>query len=383
MPAEPIVPFHTYLWKIASRCNLNCTYCYVYNRGDSRWRRQPKFMTDEVAYQTATRMREHCEAHEKESASIIFHGGEPLLGGLDHLMRLAGIIAEVFADSETKLTVGMQSNGLLFTPEIGDFMRRAGISVGVSIDGPPEVNDRNRVDHAGRGSSNELERRLRLLTEEPYREVFDGFLCVIDPTTDPVRTTDYLLGFDPPGIDFLLPLDNHDRRPPGKEDDLDAAPYGDWLVRAFDRWIETGTQTRVRIFNSIIGLLCGRASLVESLGLEAIDLVVVETNGEIEAVDSLKAVFEGASELGYNVFDHPFDLVARHAGVKARQLGVDSLAQACRECPVVDLCGGGYLPHRYSAERGFDNPSVYSSDLKRLITHIAETIQRELAAVPA
>ncbi len=80
-PAYPILPFHTFIWKIASRCNLNCTYCFVYNMADQRWREQPAFMSDAVARQCAVRIREHCLKHDQRHVSIIFHGGEPLLGG--------------------------------------------------------------------------------------------------------------------------------------------------------------------------------------------------------------------------------------------------------------------------------------------------------------
>ena len=36
------------LLKVVSRCNLNCTYCYMYNGGDETYKKQPKFMSDEV-----------------------------------------------------------------------------------------------------------------------------------------------------------------------------------------------------------------------------------------------------------------------------------------------------------------------------------------------
>jgi len=114
------------------------------------------------------------------------------------------------------------------------------------------------------------------------------------------------------------------------------------------------------------------------MGLDPVDLVVVETNGEIEGLDSLKAAVEGATALGYNVFDHDFDTVARHEEVRRRQLGAQGICEKCRECTVMEVCGGGYLPNRYSKETGFDNPSVYSSDLKKLILHIHETLSDSL-----
>jgi uncharacterized protein len=370
------LPFHTFLWKIASRCNLNCSYCYVYNRGDQRWRDQPSFMSREVAVQVARRMREHLEAHDKRDASIVFHGGEPLLGGREHLAMLIDVIAATFDGSGIALSVGMQSNALLFDADIGRFMTDAGMSIGVSIDGPPAVNDRYRLDHAGRPSSRALEQKLALLTGE-FRGVFSGFLCVMDPSHSATDTIRYLLGYDPPGIDFLFPLDNHDRRPPGK-DDLAATPYGDWLCEAFDHWFDNPNRTRVRIFTSIMRMLCGHATQVESLGLLPVDLIVVETNGQLEAVDSLKATFEGATELGYRVERDAFDVVAADLRVRSRQLGSDALSATCQRCPIVHVCGGGYVPHRYARANGFDNPSVYCADLQRIIHHIHRRLELEL-----
>lgn len=200
-----LIPFHTYLWKIASRCNLNCTYCYVYNLEDQRWRKQPPFMSEPIARQVTLRMLEHCKANEKNDLSVVYHGGEPLLGGVEHLDMLNSVILETLVDSGIKISLGMQSNGLLFTREIGEFMLKWGMSIGISIDGPPAVNDLYRVDHRGRPSSAKLEKQLLLLSSPPYNSIFSGFLCVINPRTNPEQVIDYLLSFNPPSIDFLFP----------------------------------------------------------------------------------------------------------------------------------------------------------------------------------
>ncbi|MCI0722872.1 MAG: FxsB family radical SAM/SPASM domain protein [Acidobacteria bacterium] len=372
---QSVIPFHTYLWKIASRCNLNCSYCYVYNRADQRWRQQPHFMSEQTARQTALRVREHLEAHKKEDLGITFHGGEPMLGGVNHLQMLLEVIDQELISQGFKVRLAMQTNLTLFTEEIGDLLLKYNVCVGTSLDGPPELNDLFRIDHQGRPSSAAVEHNLQKLRMPPYQKLFAGILCVINPFSSPIRVLDHLLRFSPPGIDFLLPLNNHDDLPLGKVKDKDSTAYGDWLIRTFDHWWELGAPSEIRIFNSILRLCCGMSSGFESLGLDPVDLVVVETNGDIEGVDSLKAAYEGATCLSCNVFENDFDTVASHEMVRFRQNGLNELCQTCCRCPVVKICGGGYIPHRYSAARGFDNPSVYCRDLEKIIRHIHATLK--------
>ena len=45
-------------------------------------------------------------------------------------------------------------------------------------------------------------------------------------------------------------------------------------------------------------------------------------------------------------------------------------AAPCRACPELAVCGGGFLPQRYSRARRFDNPSVWCADILALLAHI-------------
>jgi uncharacterized protein len=379
MERQAPIPFHTFLWKTASRCNLNCSYCFVYNLEDQLWQLQPGLMSARVATQTARRMREHCERHGKEDVLIVFHGGEPLLGGVRHLEMLLAVIDAELGTAGIRVSLGMQSNGLLFTEEIGDLCLSRGMTIGVSVDGPPRINDRYRVDHQNRPSSQRLEEKLALLTSSRYQRVFSGFLCVMNLAHDPLEVTEYLYSWHPPNIDYLFPLCHHDRPPTGKEHDPIATPYADWLITCFDRWLASEEPPRVRLFGSILALLFGRPSCAEFIGLDPVDLIVVETDGSIEALDALKATFEGATKLGFDVFRHDFDTVALDLRIRARQLGATALCATCQSCSLVDVCGGGYLPHRYASRNGFDNPSVYCTDLQKLIGYIRRRVVTELA----
>ena len=65
--------------------------------------------------------------------------------------------------------------------------------------------------------------------------------------------------------------------------------YGNWLIAVFDRWYSARrVETRVRLFESVISLLLGGQGTSEPVGLSPVCAVVIETDGDIEQIDSLK-----------------------------------------------------------------------------------------------
>src|SRR2546429_4687899 len=82
-------PFRQFILKVHSRCNLSCSYCYVYEMADQAWRGMPKRMSRVVAQKAVERIAEHVEGHTLESVDIIFHGGEPMLVGAQWFADLA------------------------------------------------------------------------------------------------------------------------------------------------------------------------------------------------------------------------------------------------------------------------------------------------------
>ena len=295
--------------------------------------------------------------------------------------KLGEIIQTELIDNNIKVDLGIQTNGLLFTEEIGDFFLKYKGSIGVSIDGPPRINDLHRVDHNGKGSSERLEKKLELLTSEKYKSIFRGILGVINVDSNPVEVLDYFMSFNPPMIDLLFPDDNFDRRPNGKDNDLQTTKIAEWINTIFDNWFYKETDTKIRVLENIVKLLIGGNSNVESIGTSPIDFIFIEANGDIEILDALKSSFNGATKINHNVFDNTFNEVAQHTKVVSRQLGIDVLCQTCKECSIVNICGGGYLPNRYSTENKFDNPSVYCADLKKIISHIDSCVAKEFETI--
>ncbi|MEV4493705.1 FxsB family cyclophane-forming radical SAM/SPASM peptide maturase [Micromonospora coxensis] len=376
-PAEPrreptteVSPLSQYVLKLTSRCDLACDHCYVYEHPDQSWRRQPRVMAAATLRGAARRIAEHAAAHRLDTVRVVLHGGEPLLAGAAGLDAAAAELRRQI-DPVTRLDLRIQTNGVLLTPQICDVLVAHDVKVGVSLDGDLAANDRHRRHANGASSHAAVRRALALLRRPAYRASYAGILCTVDLDNDPVRVYEALLAEQPPHIDFLLPHANWERPPP--RPDGVATPYADWLLAVHRRWLADGRPVPIRLLESLLSTATGGTSRTEAVGLGFADLVVIETDGSFEQVDSLKSAYDGAAATGLDVFRHGVDDAAAHPMIAIRQSGLAGLCATCRDCPVVRQCGGGLFAHRYRAGTGFDNPSVYCADLKELISAMAGT----------
>ncbi|WP_244223979.1 radical SAM/SPASM protein FxsBH, inactivated beta-hydroxylase extension form [Streptomyces tirandamycinicus] len=378
---RPVVPFREIVLKVHSRCDLACDHCYIYEHADQSWRTRPKALSDEAISWTALRLAEHAEKHALPSVSVILHGGEPLLAGPARLRRVCEELTRAL-DGVAALDLRIHTNGLQLSPRYLELFDEFGVRVGISLDGDKAANDRHRRFADGRSSHPQVLKAVALLGTDRWRHLNLGLLCTVDVANDPVAVHDALMELDPPRVDFLLPHATWDEPPP--RPDGSPTAYADWLLTVFDRWDRQGRRVPVRLFASVLSTLSGGPGLTESLGLTPTDLVVVETDGTLEQVDSLKTAYEGAAATGFDVFTHTLDEVAAHPGVRARQLGLAGVGGTCRDCPVVRSCGGGLYTHRYRSGTGFDNPSVYCTDLEALVRGIEHrTAARSVPAAVA
>lgn len=370
-------PFRQYVVKVYSRCNLACEYCYVYEMADQGWRHQPLAMSQRTVELTIARITEHVRAHGIRAVKVALHGGEPLLAGAPFIEEFARRLRRALP-SWARADLVAQTNGTRLDEAMLDVLLRNGIRVGVSLDGDRAATDRYRRYPSGRGSYAAVSRALALLQADRYRDIYAGLLCTVSLENDPVETYEALLSHAPPMIDFLLPHGTWSAPPPSRRPDS-GTPYADWLLGVFRRWTApTRQETSVRLFEGIIALTLGAPSTTETLGLAPADTVVIDTDGSIKQIDALYSVYDGAADTGLNLADHPLDAALDHPMTVARQIGVRALSQQCQACPVRDICGGGYYPHRYRAGDGFRNPSVYCRDLFRLITAIRTYVSAEV-----
>ncbi len=366
-----------FVFKVSARCNLDCAYCYVFNKADQSWRTRSALMNNAIFDAALERVRRHCVASGQPVVRLMFHGGEPLLAGINRFRGWLDRIDRVLS-GVVGVRLAIQTNATLIDDSWARLLAEHDVEVGVSLDGPQAVNDRYRIDHAGRGSYATVVRCIETLRRLGAKF---SLLSVIQLGADSAAIYRHFQDLKPDTINFLFPDYNQDeiaavRALHG------ATPIFEFLRPIVDAWVQdTGSGAAdVPLLRNICRLILGGESRSDMFGNSPLGFVFVEVDGEIEGLDVLRLDGQGFSACGVNVVAHDFSAIGRFSDFHDRAIfrGLP-LPQACVSCHEAQTCAGGYLPHRYSAARGFDNPSAWCDDILLLFDYLRRLLDVDVA----
>jgi uncharacterized protein len=365
----------TVLLKVASRCNINCTYCYVYNQGDTSWQRMPKHMSA-ATIEDVIRQLSILYEDQQHPFAIVLHGGEPLLLPRDLLEALLRGLADRLPPNCSR---SIQTNGTLIDDDLLALCVGTNTTLSVSIDGPADVHDTFRIAFNGLGTYERAAAGIARIQKHPQGErIFTGALCVVDPDSDPRRVYKFFKSLEVPSVDFLFKDGNHAKLPLGKSA-VESTEYGRWLTVVWDCYINDSDPPRIRILDDLGRLLLGGKSVKEGCGQTMYGIVVVDTDGSVTKNDTLKSMYNGADRferIWAVSTDRLSEVAASPEFVKYSHLQHPT-SPICKQCSFLSVCGGGMPLSRWHPETGLNNPSVYCADYKHVISHIIETLKED------
>jgi uncharacterized protein len=361
--------------KITERCNINCSYCYVFNQGDVSYKDHPALMSKDCIGAVARFVGEAARRHDIEHLKIDFHGGEPMLIGSRRYLEACDAIRSA-VPSSCAVRFVIQTNATFIDGKWIDAFAQTGTVVGVSLDGPKELNDRLRVDHHGRGTYDRTVTGLRLLQQASSR--FSNLqppaiICVIDPRSNAESVFEHFrqkLGVS--SIHYLLPDVSH----------LSVERPNYVLLSKYFRdlltsWLPFRSSVRVRFLDFIFAVfdLGARGILRAEAARDESVVVTIASNGELGPNDSWRTVAPAAFSTGMTAASTELREFLRDSRVSQFVESARHLATECQHCCWQRICHSGNLfesVHRFGGARKFDRSSVYCQSIQSLLTDATE-----------
>lgn len=131
---------------IAHACNMKCKYCFA-SQGD--FGMKPSLMSLETGKQAFDFLI--ARSGGRKNLEVDFFGGEPLLN-INVVKELVGYGRQREAETGKHFNFTLTTNALLLDDDIMDFIIDNSISIILSLDGRPEINDFHRILNNGSGT---------------------------------------------------------------------------------------------------------------------------------------------------------------------------------------------------------------------------------------
>ncbi len=301
------------------RCTSNCSYCWSSEKN-----------APVMSLETIKEMIKWLKNFRDDPVTFTFHGGEPLLAGIDFYRKALPLLSQCL--SHMKPAFAMQTNLWRITPELAQILAEYDIPIGSSLDGPKELNDLQR----GEGYYEKTMRGYEIAKAHGLKV---SFICTI--TSYSIRFKEDIFNFF---LENGLTLKLHPALPSLRDDKpekwaLDPEEYGKLLIYLLDKYLQN--MGRIEIMN--LDHLCksvftGRGTIctfVDCMG----DTFAIGPKGNIypcyRFVDMPKYVMG-------NVYDHPTKQeLAQSYAWKLMHEFKEYVDQECSECAYINFCRGG------------------------------------------
>ena len=339
--------------ELVKGCNLRCGYCYYAGREQAY---DPKTrMSREVAERSVELLL--AEGPRDQAVHLHFFGGEPLLDF--ELLSDVTEYAERRAREEGRaMTFEVTTNGTRLEPAVIAFLNRHRFAVGVSFDGPPEVQDAARPLAGGSSYALAAPKLRALLASRAGTDLkTHASVVVTRRELDLVRIVEHLeqLGFTKI---LLTPATEQAGGTSGiREEDLPRAYAAiDALAREYERRTLAGAPVAETWFPRLVGRITTGKRLTQFC-----------SGGR----DYLGVAADGKVALCYRFFeDERFAMGSVQEGI-TRGVTERILAQPfdqrteCARCWARHYCGGGCHHDNQTSQGAIERPNPVSCELFR------------------
>jgi len=279
-------------------------------------------------------------AYSWDYTSFCWQGGEPTLIGLDFYRKVVKY-QSLFGLSGQIVENSLQTNGILIDEEWAKFLARYRFLVGVSLDGPPELHDHYRKDHAGHFSYKRVMEGISWLRR--YNVDFNILVLLNKRNIQrPKELYNFLISQGFRHLQFIPCVEREPEKDGLAEYSITPTEYGHFLCAVFDEWVREFPQVYVRDFDDLLTAYVVGEVPSCSFSSECGKYVVIEYNGDVYPCDFY---VEPRWFLG-NLVEQPLEKIFASEKFIEFSKRKGKLALECKGCPWVEYCQGGCPRHR-------------------------------------
>ena len=380
------VAFNIMLKPAGSLCNLDCHYCYYLDKAEIYGGHEPR-MTEEML---ETVVKEYIAANDVPEVTFNWHGGEPLVLGLDFYRKALEFEKKYAGDKVVHNTI--QTNGTLLNADWANFFRENHFLVGISLDGPQDIHDKYRKD---KGGAPTFERVMRGLAQLRDRGVEFNTMSTVNRASEGrgLEVYQFLKSVGSRYMQFM-PVVEHVKYPPGAKKNarpfivdpstegaqlafwsVESRAFGKFMCDIFDWWVLNDVgRCFVGLFDATLanycGVMPGTCAYARTCGGNA----VIEHNGDLYPCDHF--VYP-KYRLG-NIREEPIrSMMEKPAQVR---FGIDkrnALPAKCFRCKYLTICNGECPKHRFNkTEAGATGLSALCEGYYLFYEHTAPYMQK-------
>ena len=244
---KKIREFQVFIKPVGPWCNLDCTYCYYLEKSELLGKGRNSCMDEELL---EIYIRQQIEATTEPVITFSWHGGEPLLAGID-FYRKAVALQKKWCPPGKRIINGIQTNGTLLNEAWCEFLAEEQFVVGISMDGPEELHNRFRKTKDGTGSFRKVLQGYDLLVMHGLEP---EILCVVNAENVlyPLEVYRFLRHL---GVSFItfIPLVERTTDTGVSERTVIPEAFGEFLCVVFDEWLSQDIgKVKVQIFEEAL-----------------------------------------------------------------------------------------------------------------------------------
>jgi len=341
-------------------CNLACKYCY-----------NPKSSDVELMKSSTLEKALRKILGFYNQITFVWHGGEATCAGLDFFKEVMRIQQRYRGEGQ-KVINEIQTNGTLINDQWAEFFKKNNFYVGVSIDGPKEINDIARVHNNGRGTYDDILEGIRILKrhEIPIAGICvlaSHNIAVIEKVMSWYNRENLSLNINPfisSGVGYIY---RHEFQISSKE-------YGKAMIKLFDLWFNNPSIKIYDFYKIVKSFFTGINNICSYSGKCASEFISICPNGDI--YPCARWVGEEEFKMG-NIDKNSMLEITNSLPVNLLSQRTSHL-QECQTCQWFEICNGGCPHSAYLYTGNINNKDFYCEGRKMLFEYIYSMVSNHL-----